>query len=351
MDRTHLFSSATKRCGGNVSAPDSRNILICGVNWLGDSCMSMPAIQAWKEKHTTHSIHLLIKPPLVPLWQCHTAIDHIITLVPGNAGPFKTGFHLRKTRFDTAYIFPNSWRSALPPWMANIPQRVGFSGHMRKWLLTESIPDAPETEHQQWEYARILNVPLTEPLPLPTLALPPPPAEMTDHAKPCIGLLPGAARGPSKRWPTHYFIAAAKELQKSENFHFFVMGTPAEATLCREITHALQPHAQCLAGNTTIPALAAGLRHCAGVLSNDSGGMHVAAAVGTPVVALFGLTNPSKTGPIGPYARCLQPAGVQGSRKITRDSAEAQRALASIPPQDAANALLDLMRTKAGATA
>ncbi len=334
-----------------MSTAHAHNILICGVNWLGDSCMAMPAIQAWKEKHPHRQITLLIKPPLAPLWQCHAAINHIITLAPGKIGPITTGMHLRKSRFEAAYIFPNSWRAAIPPWIANIPQRTGFAGHARKWLLTQVTPDAPESEHQQWEYARILNLPLTQALPLPTLALPPPPAEITRHAQSCIGLLPGAARGPSKRWPTKHFIAAAQELRKADDFHFAVMGTPTEAPLCQEITHALQPHAQCLAGNTTLPTLAAVLRHCVGVLSNDSGGMHLAAAVGTPVVAMFGHTDPQKTGPIGPHTRCLQPANIQGSRKVSRNSAEAQRALASIPPEDAATALLGLMRTKAGATA
>jgi heptosyltransferase II len=166
-------------------------------------------------------------------------------------------------------------------------------------MLTTAIPDAPETEHQQWEFARILGLPTTEPLPLPDLNLPDPPAPIAKIPHRLIGILPGAARGPAKRWPTGHFVAAAKNLRKAHDFHFVIMGTPTEASLCNEIAHALEPHATCLAGTTTIPALAASLRACRGVLSNDSGGMHLAAAVGTPVVALFGLTDPTKTGPIG----------------------------------------------------
>ena len=322
---------------------DKPHTLICGVNWLGDSCMSMPAIQAWKNLHPNHTLTILVKPPLAPLWQCHAAIDNIAKLSPGNLGPLRTGRTLRNLPYETAYIFPNSWRATLPPLIANIPDRIGFSGHSRAWLLTKVIPDAPATEHQQYEFARILGVPLTDPLPLPELQLPDPPAEMSRLSKPIVGILPGAARGPAKRWPTKHFIAAAQHIRQSHECHFVVMGTPAEAPLCQEVAQALSPHAICLAGSTTLPTLAATLRACTGVLSNDSGGMHLAAAVGTPVVAMFGLTDPAKTGPIGPNARCLQPHGIQGARKIARNNLEAERILASIPPEDAANALLERM--------
>ncbi len=324
----------------------SRKTLIFGLNWLGDSCMAMPAIQTWKNQHPDHALTMLVKPPLIPLWQCHAAIDGVIALSPGNLGPLLTGLALRKNGFATAYIFPNSWRSALPPYIARIPQRIGFAGHTRAWMLTTIVPRAPECEHQQWEFARILDLPVNALLPLPDLTLPDPPAEITRGTRQLIGILPGAARGPAKRWPTGHFIAAAQHLRKAEDFHYVILGTPAEAPLCNEISQALAPHATCLAGSTTLPLLAASLRACHGVLSNDSGGMHLAAAVGTPVVAMFGLTNPAKTGPIGPYTRCLQPPGIQGARKIARNNLEAERILASIPPEDAATALLQLIGTK-----
>jgi len=329
-----------------VTPPAPQHTLICGVNWLGDACMSMSAIQAWKSAHPERKLALLAKPALVPLWQCHRAIDQVLSLPPGNLGTFNAGRNLRQTPFQEAYIFPNSWRAALPPLIGRIPRRIGLAGHTRSWLLTGIIPEAPETEHQQWEYARILGLPLTEPLPLPDLKLPDAPAALSSLSRPIIGILPGAARGPAKRWPAKHFIAAAQSLHQSHDFHFVIMGTPDEAALSREITQALQPYATCIAGQTTLPILAASLQACAGILSNDSGGMHLAAAVGTPVVAMFGRTNPAKTGPIGPYTRCLQPPGIQGTRRIPRNSAEAERILASIPPEQAAQALLNLIQEK-----
>jgi len=327
-------------------SPAQPHTLIVGVNWLGDSCMAMPAIQAWKQQHPDHILSLLVKPPLAPLWQCHDAIDQIITMQPGKLGPLRTGWYLRRTPYETAYIFPNSWRAAIPPRVAAIPRRIGFAGHYRRSLLTTVVPDAPATLHQQWEFARILQLPAETNLPLPALTLPPPPSAIRAIAKPIIGILPGAARGPAKQWPLEHFIAAAQDLRKTHDFHFAVLGTPAEGPLCRKVTEALAPQAVCLAGQTTLPTLAACLRACQGVLSNDSGGMHLAAAVGTPVVAIFGLTSPAKTGPIGPYTRCLQPPGISGSRNIARHSRQAGRILASIPPQDAAQTLLACISDK-----
>lgn len=325
------------------------NILICGVNWLGDSCMSMPAIQAWKALNPATQLHLLVKPHLIPLWQCHASIDNIIPLAPGNMGPLRTGGQLRRMAIGTAFIFPNSWRAALPARLAGIPVRQGFPGHFRAKLLTKVIPPPKDiTTHQQWEYASILGLPTDTHLPFPSLQLPPPPQELTAAAAdtPVIGILPGAARGPAKRWPTGHFIAAAQALLAHKTFHIAVLGTSAEEGLCREIATALSPHASCLAGSTTIPQLAATLQFCKGVLCNDSGGMHLAAAVGTPVVAMFGLTNPAQTGPIGPFTRCLQPHGIQGNRRIARNSAEAEKILESIAPEDAATALHELMASK-----
>jgi heptosyltransferase II len=329
------------------------DILICGVNWLGDSCMSMPAIQAWKALHPAAQLHLLVKPHLMPLWQCHAAIDEIIPLAPGNMGPLRTGRQLRDMSIGTAFIFPNSWRAALPALIAGIPVRQGFPGHFRAKLLTRVIPPPKDmTMHQQWEYARILGLPADTHLPFPALRLPPPPQELISAAagKPVIGILPGAARGPAKRWPTGHFMAAARKLIAEEACHIAVMGTRTEEALCREIATALSPHASCLAGSTTLPGLAATLQFCKGVLSNDSGGMHLAAAVGTPVVAMFGLTNPAQTGPVGPHTRCLQPPGIQGTRRIARNSTEAQQVLESIAPEDAATALCELMEAKGATT-
>lgn len=321
--------------------------LICSVNWLGDCCMSMPAIQAWKSLNPNHKLSLLVKPPLIPLWQHHNAIDELIPLDPGHLGPIRTGLKLRSLNFDQVFVFPNSWRAAIPPFVARVPSRTGFPGHTRRMLLTNVIAAPDEALHQQWEYAKILGLPDDIDLPTPKLNLPAPPDDFKKiNYDTIIAILPGAARGPAKRWPTKHFIEAAKLLQQSHDCHFILLGTSAEADLCQTITQALGQNATSIAGTTTLPQLAAILKCCKGVLSNDSGGMHLAAAVGTPVVAMFGLTNPKQTGPIGPYTKCLQPPDIRGARKIPRNSSAAEQILASITPQEAADALTERMQSK-----
>jgi heptosyltransferase-2 len=313
--------------------------------------MSMPAIQAWKSRNPDHKLSLLVKPPLIPLWQHHNAIDEIIPLTPGNLGPIKTGPALRQKCFHQAFIFPNSWRAALPPYIARIPRRIGFAGHTRRMLLTDVITPPTSEPHQQWEYASILELPADTTLPPPQLNLPAPPkAFQAIGDKQIIAILPGAARGPAKRWPTEHFLETARILAKANDYHFVLLGTAAEASLCQKISQSFTGASSSFAGSTTLPELASILKHCTGVLSNDSGGMHLAAAVGTPVVAMFGLTNPAQTGPIGPYTTCLQPPGIQGNRRISRCSAEAESALASIRPDEAAHALQQLMHLKAQAS-
>ncbi len=267
-------------------------------------------------------------------------------MLPGLQGPIQTGLSLKAPPFDTAYVFPNSWRAALPPFVARIPVRVGFRGHARACLLTTIRPTPQPPPHQQWEYAAILGLPGNNtPLPLPALALPQLPQgfPQVDPSVPLVALLPGAARGPAKRWPAVHFIEAARNLHARTPCRFVIMGTPAEEPLCRSVSDALQPDASCLAGKTSLPMFAAALQACAAVLANDSGGMHLAAAVGTPVVAIFGLTNPEQTGPIGPNTVCIQPDNVQGSRQIARTSEKAKAALASIPPQRATDALFSFL--------
>jgi lipopolysaccharide heptosyltransferase II len=151
-----------------------------------------------------------------------------------------------------------------------------------------------------------------------------------DAAAPCIGLLPGAARGPSKRWPAERFAEVGRRLASERGLRIAVFGSAGEAAICREVADGIGGAAACLAGRTSLPELTALLAGCRAVVSNDSGGMHLAAAAGTPVVAIFGLTDPAVTGPIGAAHRVVAAAGVTRARAIPRHSEEAERALRSV---------------------
>jgi len=332
---------------------ESANILISGVNWLGDSCMTMPAIQLFKKRRSTTRLSILAKPSLVSLWRMHAGIDQVIPIEDGPKGTLATSRKLRSLEFDSAYIFPNSWRSALIPRLSGIPVRIGYPGHCRAVLLTQvaHLPHDPPGSHQMWEYVHLLGLhALTDELEAPSLDVSR--AGISDVRRrfgmsaedAWVGVLPGAARGPSKRWPADYFVETGRNLMASTGCRISILGTEGEAELCEVVATGIGGGARSLAGRTSIPELAALLGTCQCVICNDSGGMHLAAAAGATVVAIYGLTDPSTTGPIGHGHKVIEADTVAArSRSIKRDSREAEQALRSIAPARVCAAVTEVM--------
>ena len=133
-------------------------ILVCGVNWIGDSVMSMPALQAFRRANPAAQITLLVKPSLVPLWTLHAGFDRILPLREGVVGTLRTVSAARRLRFDRAFILPHSFRSAVVPWLAGVPTRTGLPGHWRDFMLTEVVRPMgrPGRNHQAYEYMDLL---------------------------------------------------------------------------------------------------------------------------------------------------------------------------------------------------
>jgi heptosyltransferase-2 len=314
------------------------SVLIVSTNWIGDAVMGMPALQRFRQKNPQAKITVLTKPGLKTLWEMHPAVEAVRIM----GKPFPTARELRKEHYDRAYVFPNSFRSVFVPWLAGIPRRMGLRGHGRHFLLSEVV--APPEGHQQLEYRKILS--LEGPLPTPHIDVPEESLETVEKklgtfSGTLITLLPGAARGPSKRWPPGHFIQLAKKLRASMDALVVLGGGPDDAIACADIAEQAGEGVVSLAGKTSIPEWAALLKMSACVVSNDSGGMHLATAVGTPVVGIYGLTDPSKTGPLGKSV-VLQKSAVR-SRDIARASEEAVQALASISPDETYAAVCTLI--------
>ena len=323
-------------------AEAGRRILVRGTNWLGDAVMTTPALRRLREKFLKAHIALLTPEKLSDLWLHHPAVNETIAFAPGE-GVFSVGRRLRAGRFDLALVLPNSPRSALEMWLARIPQRIGYARPGRNWFLTRSIldragavtmqkrsvaeikrlvapnpevgtqtPDTrrqpPASAHQIHEYLHLAAALGANPEP------PPPQLFVTDAevesarkkfglekiARPVFGLNPGAEYGPAKRWPLDKFIAAAREVQQRTRCTWLVFGGPAEAALAGRIESAIPSPPSAvwnLAGKTSLRELMALLRLCRALLTNDTGPMHVAAALGTPVIVPFGSTSPELTSP------------------------------------------------------
>ncbi|MCX7825777.1 MAG: lipopolysaccharide heptosyltransferase II, partial [Verrucomicrobiae bacterium] len=303
-------------------------ILVRTTNWLGDAVMSLPAVQRIKQSRPDARVTVLTEPKLADLWRLHPDVDEII-VHERTDNPF-TLLHrareLRRADFDAAIIFANSWRSALPIWLAGIPRRVGYRGHARKWMLTDALPELaeyqtrpvmnvesirrfargeqpaperPDYKHQVHRHLRLVLYLGGNATPCAArLKLQPPPATPAASGKPLLALNAGAEYGPAKRWPLERFIAAAKQIVERENVRWVIVGGPKEAELGATIAAALgDASAINLAGKTTLAGLCETLAQCRLLLTNDSGPMHLAAALGKPVVAIFGSTEPALTGP------------------------------------------------------
>jgi len=318
----------------------SERVLICGLNWLGDAVMSMPAVQLYKRRNPDTDVAMLVKAPVADLWSLSRAVDRVLVYDGRTRGTFAAARRVREGHVTKAFVFPNSFRSALIPFLAGVPERIGARGRQRACLLTQTV-DAPRggTVHQSGEYIRILQLEPPGEVEAPVLELPGSlVAETRKHlatgpqAASRVALIPGAARGPAKRWPPGFFVEVGKALAAQGGHRLLVLGAPSERALCAQVAAGIGPAALDLAGRTSIPQLAAVLSDCRAAVTNDSGGMHLAAAAGTRVVAIYGLTDPATTGPLGAGHRIVARPGVNGSRDIGRESEASRACLESISP-------------------
>lgn len=317
--------------------PGPQRLLLRTPNWLGDAVMSMPAVQALARQHPQTAISVLTPAKLADLWAHHPDVRTVLPIAPGES-PWSVGQRLRRQPFDQAVVFPNSFRSALEVFLGRIPQRLGRTGRCRTPLLTqtlvrraESAPMRklspaevrsrmtaagprlrhPSEAHHVRDYLSLVAALGADPTPTaPRLSMPDAQADLLLRDLPelapapgsppplTLALNPGAEYGPAKRWPAAHFAAAAQQLsQLRPGVRWLILGGPADRDLCAEVARPLGSSAINLAGRTTLPQLMAVLTRCALVLTNDTGPMHLAAALGTPVVALFGSTSPELTGP------------------------------------------------------
>lgn len=308
----------------------ARRILIRGVNWLGDAVMSTPAVARLREGCPHARITLLCHEKLAELWEAHPAVDQVL-IFSSRDGAWKIGRRLARERFDAAVIFPNSPRSALQVWLGRVPVRVGMAAPWRRWWLTHALPPRPEhTPMRKRAPQEILALQAGR---LPPAAPPPPRAHHVFHylymvgaagmnaeplppritvapergqrvqsrlgelKGPLVGLCPGAEYGPAKRWPKESYIELARELQRRWQAEVVLLGSHHDASTTGAIAKGVGGAVRDWAGQTSLGELAAVLQRCRVVVGNDSGPMHLAAATGTPVVALFGSTSPYLTAP------------------------------------------------------
>ena len=284
-------------------------LLVRAPNWIGDVVLSLPALRDLRRAFPRARLEVLARSWVAPLYAAVSGVD----AVRESRGTLADAAALRAAH-DLAVLLPNSFASAFAVWRAGIPERWGYATDARRLLLTRSCP-APRGafgRSQVYYYRAMLEgVGLAVEGP-PDASLRCPVAwsargrELLGEDGPWIGIGPGAFYGTAKRWPPERFAAAAGVVARRTGSRVAVVGSAAERPLAEEISSALDVPARVLCGETTLSELAGVLSRLRLFLTNDSGPMHLAAALGVPLVAVFGSTDWRETAPRSPYARVVR---------------------------------------------
>jgi ADP-heptose:LPS heptosyltransferase/lauroyl/myristoyl acyltransferase len=306
LEAKRNFLAADVRIRGLAALPRRTRVYVRLPNWLGDVVMALPLLRALREGRPDAEVTLVGKPQFRALLERWKIADRYETLPPAGRGYFAHFRGLRAAYPDVWVLFTNSARGDIEAWLARSPQRFGIVRRgKRRPLLTHAyhVPgDFDERAHHQlelWE-AFVRHFGLQAPVDRSPVL----PAPLAGAG---IGLIAGSENNPEKRWPVGHWreLIAAFPQEK-----FTLFGTANDQAITREIASDFGDRVEDLAGRTSLPEYAERLRACRLLVTNDTGGMHLANALGVPLIALFGPTNPVRTRPVfSAPVTILQPPG------------------------------------------
>ncbi|WP_419656772.1 RfaF: ADP-heptose: LPS heptosyl transferase II [Desulfosarcina variabilis str. Montpellier] len=327
-----------------------KRLLIRSTNWIGDAIMTTPAVRAIRRNFPDAHISMLAKPWVAPVFAHSPHVDEIVNYDAGGRhagapGTLRLAKDLRTQRYDAAILLQNAIEAAIIAFLAGIPRRIGFDSDGRRLLLTHPVrrTRAIRSIHQTGYYLKILEGAGLS-TGSPDLELHLDPADIRRGGqllaefsvapdRPIIGLNPSATFGPAKQWFPERYAALGDRLNQDLDATILVFGGPGDRELGRSITAQMSAPAVDLSGRTSLGEAMALIGRCAAFVTNDSGLMHVAAALTTPLVAVFGSTNSTTTSPFShtsrivrvptPCSPCMQPVCPLGHmdcmRQVTVD--------------------------------
>ena len=298
-----------------------RKLMVRAPNWVGDAVISLPALQALRERYPTAEVLVVAKPWVADIYRSQPWISGVIVYDPvekhrGYRGLLNLIRSLRQEHFDVAILLQNAFQAAWMARQARIPVRIGYASDGRGFLLTHPlpVPSATAIGHQAYYYLNLLwrtgIIHERGPAPEPRMVLPDRvmnlagerlKREGVDRSRLILGLQPGAAFGPAKRWLPERFAALADRCAERWGAQILLFGSAKERGLVESICRQMHAQPVNLAGATTLLEFMALLKNCQALVANDSGPMHLAAALEVPLVALFGSTNERATGPLGSH--------------------------------------------------
>lgn len=294
-------------------------ILIRATNWVGDAILALPALRAVRKRFPDAGIAIVARPYVADIYRNQEICNQLIPYDPkglhaGFFGRERLAAELRAQKFDVALLLQNAFDAAWLAWRARVPERIGYARDGRGILLTKAVPIPRHGEipaHEKFYYLELLRrVGWSDSLQDETcigLHVPEEKRRRADEFLCKCGVRQGARRiaigagasyGSAKCWPPSRFAEVANRLQSEADADVILFGTAAEARVSTAISAEMRQPPIDLTGKTAIADLPALLSQCHLFIGNDSGAMHVAAAVGLPVVAVFGPTDPFGTSPV-----------------------------------------------------
>jgi heptosyltransferase-2 len=288
-----------------------KGLVVRTPNWLGDCLVSLPAMYKLRQLVPQGAgLFVVCRKSVASLWESVSWIDQVVVLKANHASTADRR-RIRDLGAGVAVVLPNSFSSAFDMWHCGIPVRIGRAGNARNWLLTHTLPalHRPEGRAKHHQVANYLEIPAAlgwlgwdvvhEPLVVADAAAIRESLGMVADRGPWLVIAPGAAYGPAKQWPVESFAEIARWWVALRGGSVAVTGTPAEAALADQASANTRGRGLNLAGKTDLRQLMAVLSGADKVVANDSGTMHLAAALGRQGVAIFGSTDPVATGPLG----------------------------------------------------
>jgi heptosyltransferase-2 len=300
-----------------------QRLLIRSANWIGDAVMTTPAVRAIRKGFPNAHISILAKPWVAPVFENSEHIDQLLIYDgerrhKGFSGKFRLARDLKKYDFDATILLQNAFEAALITFFAGIPIRIGYNTDARRLLLTHAVPRTKEIKkkHQTEYYLNILRgigmaqdnrdlylkLSQKDRLRAENILL----KQHLSLEDKLIGINPGATYGPAKQWPADRYARLADRLMSSSGARVIIFGGPDDKALGRKISQKMRHQPVDLSGNTSLGEAMALIERCDLFITNDSGLMHVAAALDVPLVAVFGSTNPITTGPLGFNSKVVQ---------------------------------------------
>ncbi len=330
-----------------------RKILVRATNWVGDAVMSLPALRALREKFPGAEISILAKSWVADLYGREPFCDR---LIPYDGHRLAAAKELKKYDFDCAILLQNAFEAAFIAFWARIPRRIGYARDGRSPLLTQAIPVPRKGEiphHERFYYLELLRrAGILETMPENDLIR----LDGASAARQAgfqrfqqigfnspVGVSPGAAYGTAKRWLPERFAEAANRVAKETGSAVAIFGSRDERALCDSVAAKIEVPVHNFAGETSLKEFIEMAAACRVYLTNDSGAMHIASALGIPTVAIFGATDDIGTGPTGPLARVVRES-VECSPCLLRECPIDHRCMTRVEAARVANAALDLLK-------